>query len=476
MPNDNEQQWYPVEYPPGPTYLVFALSTWFNKVPNRLEDLNSLLAGAGWSLTKESDLGQEGTDAEAITEPVVIPLRLAPLKNVMDAETTPQGALRVFRDTEARQRLQLDQLLIDGLPAHKGGALTRGDFDRVPVAVMTPSPPRRRGRDEMPERRRPVIALFDTAISRHPWLDTADTADTAETADPIWLDAEDYGCKLGLRAPARGESRGLMSSWKGLESDFGHGTFSAGLIRQIAPDALILLFRVMHDDGSIDGDHILNALGWIRDGGSGRTSREEADVPADIQNPGRHVDVICLPLGYTSESKDAKFTKWLGEVLGDLGDRGVQVVASAGNDGTDEPVYPAAFVLTDKQPHTPLVSVGALNPNGRTHAHYSNHGGWVTDWVVGTSVVSTFPLVDGAANAEVGGEGSGNAERGGEANWESVDPDDFTGGFSRWSGTSFAATAFAGMLGQALLTPDALAARTPHERAEIALRICRQGA
>jgi subtilisin family serine protease len=155
--------------------------------------------------------------------------------------------------------------------------------------------------------------------------------------------------------------------------------------------------------------------------------------------------VICLPLGYKSEAKDANFTKWLGEVLGDLGSDGVRVVASAGNDGTDELVYPAAFVLTNKQPPTPLVSVGALNPNGRTRAHYSNYGNGVTDWAVGTSIVSTFPLVDGAANAELGGEGRES---------ESVDPDDFTGGFARWSGTSFAATALAGKLTQALLKTD----------------------
>jgi hypothetical protein len=259
-----------------------------------------------------------------------------------------------------------------------------------------------------------------------------------------------------------------MSSSTELGSAFGHGTFSAGLIRQIAPDALVLLFRVMHDDGTIHGDHILNALGWILDRNSSRTTYEAADMPAEIRDPGRYVDVICLPLGYTSESKDANYTRWLGEVLGDLGERGVQVVASAGNDGINEPVYPAAFARTDKQPRTPLVSVGALNPNGRTRAHYSNYGDWVTDWAIGTSVVSTFPLVDGVANAELGGEG----------NWESVDPDDFTGGFSRWSGTSFAATAFAGMLGQALLTTGALTdqALSPQERAEIALRACRQGA
>jgi hypothetical protein len=350
-----------------------------------------------------------------------------------------------------QQDLQLDRLLIDGMPAHKPGALTRGDFNRVPVAVLTPSPPRRRRSEELPGERRPVIALFDTAISRHPWLDATDSA------DPIWIDAEDYGCKLGPRAPARGGLRGAMSTSKGLDSDFGHGTFSAGLIRQIAPDALILLFRVMHDDGTIHGDHILNALGWINEG---RT----ADGEATVDDPRPDVDVICLPLGFEFESKDVTFTKWLAEVLGDLGDLGVPVVASAGNDGTDQPIYPAAFTVAEKQPRTPLVSVGALNPNGRTRAHYSNYGDWVTDWAVGTSVVSTFPLIDGVANPELGGGGT----------WESVDPDDFTGGFSRWSGTSFAATAFAGMLGQALLKTDP--ALSPQERAEIALRACRQGA
>jgi hypothetical protein len=439
-----DKGWYQLKpLPPGPTYLVFADRDWLDQ--HDLKAVNDQLESqAGWSLRRESDAG-------AVTEPVVIPLLLSP--GDIAIETTPQGALGVLRGMAGRQDLQLDGLLIDGLPAHKGGALTRGDFNRVPVAVLTPAPPQRRERDELPGERRPVIALFDTAISRHPWLDTTDST------DPIWIDAEDYGCKLGPRAPARGALRVAMSSSKALDSDFGHGTFSAGLIRQIAPDALILLFRVMHDDGTIDGDHILNALGWINDG---RT----ADGEATVDHPRPEVDVICLPLGFEFESKDATFTKWLGEVLGDLGDRGVQVVASAGNDSTDQPTYPAAFAVADKQPRTPLVSVGALNPNGRTRAHYSNYGEWVTDWAVGTSVVSTFPLVDGVANPELGGGGT----------WESVDPDDFTSGFSRWSGTSFAATAFASMFGQALLTPEVLAAQTPEERAEIALRACRQGA
>jgi subtilisin family serine protease len=455
MPDNNEHPFYRFEPPDiGEPHLILARSTWLNEKgrDDELKILNDRLHKVGWVLRRESPLG-------ATTEPVVTPLLLAPIDlPPVDAAPTPQAALRALPD-KVEVRDFLAELVLDGDPAHKGGgALTRGDFNRVPVAVLNSNPPPRREPTGLPGGRRPVIALFDTAISRHPWLDAADPA------DPVWLDAEDFGCKLGPRAPARGDPRAPMSSSKELESDFGHGTFSAGLIRQLAPDALILLFRVMHDDGTIDGDHLLNALGWVRD------EQHRLMIPEDerpeTRDPGHYVDVVCLPLGYEFESKDQKFAIFLGDVLGELGESGIRVVASAGNEGTDRPTYPAAFAVAENPPKTRLVSVGALNPNGRTRAHYSNHGDWVTDWIVGTSVVSVFPLIDGPAGAELGGE---------RRDAESVDPDDFTGGFSRWSGTSFAATAFAAMLGQALLTPEALATRDSHERAEIALRASRPG-
>jgi subtilisin family serine protease len=459
MPSDNEQALYRFELPAiGGPHLVLANSTSLAE-SGRAEELtkiNEQLNSVGWVLRRESPLGDT-------TEPIVTPLLLSPIDPLNVGEvSTPQAALRALPRGLTVGSF-LDELVLDGFPAHKPGfhglALTRGDFNRVPVAVLTPDPPPRRERDGLPGGRRPVIGLFDTDISRHPWLDAADPD------DPIWIDAVDHGCRLGPRAPAPGEPRGRISTSKELESDFGHGTFSAGLIRQIAPDALILLFRVIHNDGTIHGDHLLNALGWVRDEHD-RLVIPEDDQP-ETRDPGHYVDVICLPLGYEYESKDQKFARFLGDILGELGMRDIRVVAAAGNEGTDRPTYPAAFAVAENPPRTPLVSVGALNPNGRTRAHYSNHGDWVTDWAVGTSVVSAFPLIDGPASAELGSE---------RRDAESVDPDDFTGGFSRWSGTSFAATALAGMLGQALLTPEALAAQTPQERAELALLACRQGA
>src|SRR4030095_11494540 len=97
------------------------------------------------------------------------------------------------------------------------------------------------------------------ASCEHVWTPSP-VGGPADPYDPIWIDAVDHGCRLGPRAPAPGEPGGRISTSKELESDFGHGTFSAGLIRQIAPDALILLFRVIHNDGTIHGAHLLNAL------------------------------------------------------------------------------------------------------------------------------------------------------------------------------------------------------------------------
>jgi hypothetical protein len=458
MPSNNEPLggWYQTEprdqQAPVPVYTVLAESEWL-KAENRatqLGELNQELAQVGWSLKRES------APEDRVTEPVVTALLLTGDVFVEDPAQTPQAALRALPSDKKRHAF-LDEMLIDGLPAHKPGvppgtALTRGDFGRIPVALLPTDPPPRRTRAELRAGRRPVIALFDTAVGRHPWLD-------GDPNDPIWLNAADYGLNLGPRAPEPADLGGRSVSEE-LDSHFGHGTFSAGLIRRIASDALVLLLPIMHDDGMVHADHLLNALGWIRDG------KTHGEAPAD-QDPRPYVDVISLPLGYEFEFKDRKFADWLRRVLGELGELGVQVVASAGNEGKDAETYPAAFAVAKNLPGTPLVSVGALNPNGRTRANYSNHGDWVTDWAIGTSVVSTFPLIDGPASPEIGSE---------SRDVESVDPDDFTGGFSRWSGTSFAATAFAAMLGQALLTTGALAdpTLTAHERAKVALVACRK--
>ena len=70
---------------------------------------------------------------------------------------------------------------------------------------------------------------------------------------------------------------------------------------------------------------------------------------------------------------------------------GVVVVAAAGNYSTSRRFYPAAFAQRPASPgQVPLISVGALNPNG-SKAIFSDDGHWVTAWAAGGAVVSTLP-------------------------------------------------------------------------------------
>ena len=146
------------------------------------------------------------------------------------------------------------------------------------------------------------------------------------------------------------------------------------------------------------------------------------------------------------------------KILKKMGECGVAVVCSAGNDGTARPMFPAAWspwidedeTLVEPTPDVvPIVSVGALNPNG-TDALFSNAGPWVRAYAYGASVMSTLPPFQGglepAARTEIY-----------QRIRESIDPDDYSGQFALWSGTSFAAPILAGKIARALcgsIDPD----------------------
>jgi subtilisin family serine protease len=137
-------------------------------------------------------------------------------------------------------------------------------------------------------------------------------------------------------------------------------------------------------------------------------------------------------------------------------------VCSAGNDATDRPTFPAALwkggdpALKLREPAglQRHLAVGALNPQNTSVALYSNIGDWVTTYAPGTSVVSVFPHLEGGVQS-----GSKNDRM--KRYRQSLDPDDFTGGFAIWSGTSFASPFVAAMiakeLGDSLMTGSRLA-------------------
>jgi hypothetical protein len=201
----------------------------------------------------------------------------------------------------------------------------------------------------------------------------------------------------------------------------------------------------MHSDGIVYESDLLLALGQLAD----RVDH------AQRGDGGELIDVVCLALGYFSETQhDKDYTVAVAELVDQLTAMGVVVVAAAGNHATTREFYPAALAAT-AGPDDPLVSIGALNPNG-SKAMFSDDAAWVGYWASGAALVSTFPAVRGSSgpvNTEDASNAPGLPQR-----RETLDGDDYSGGFATWSGTSFAAglgaaDVAAGLVDQAVTDP-----------------------
>jgi subtilisin family serine protease len=224
----------------------------------------------------------------------------------------------------------------------------------------------------------------------------------------------------------------------------GHGTFICGLIRQVCPDADLLVVRVVQPDGTLVESDIIRALAQVYELARRHAAGEEGGIP---------VDVVNLSFGYYHElPADPDFDPIIYGVLAKLGELGVSVVASAGNDATLREMYPAAFTPypggSVKAPDTnlvPVVSVGARNPDG-TVALFNNAGPWVCAWEPGAAVMSAMPVTfRGGANPEATTAGPDGEVR------QTLDPDDYTAGYAVWSGSSFAAPVLAARIAGALI-------------------------
>jgi serine protease len=284
----------------------------------------------------------------------------------------------------------------------------------------------------MEPEKRPRVAILDTGCGDHPWLKQG--VIRLRVDDDPGEDPEKYGDQ---DSPLLGE----------LDSHSGHGTFIAGIIRQGCPDADLLTIRVMKSDGVVrewETLHVLQSL-W-----------EQTKRWVEGDDKATHVDVVVLSLGYYHETPvDPGYTFLMREVLASLGKLGVIVVVAAGNDATTRPFYPAALApLQDEVTGAdcnavPVISVGSLNPDGKTIALFNNAGPWIREWRPGVSLVSTVPTdLKGALQPRI--ELPTPLE--GEADVRAtIDDDDFSGGFAVWSGTSFAAPVLAAEVAKQLI-------------------------
>jgi serine protease len=373
--------------------------------------------------------------------PFSVRVWLQPIGAPVDVDAWPVlQALRGSAPPElARQltRVSLNHLLGGSWPMMEGGPVVvrptsgpvteygqPGRGARTPVAFVG-SPPQR---TDVPSR--PVVAVLDTGVGAHPWLDGVVRRD-------VELDGESASLPPSVPDPElRGDIAGPLDGV--LDTHSGHGTFICGLIRQLCPDADVTAIRVMHSDGIVDEIDLNWALAVL----DARLARFQAGKAKD----GR-VDVVVLSLGYYHESPmQVLDDSVLRSLLASLAKRGVTVVCAAGNDATLRPFYPAAYgVFGGSNGPVPLLSVGGLNPDGSV-ALFSNSGPWVTAWDAGAAMVSTFPTTfNGGAAASVQiADPSGRPRR-------TIDSDCYVNGFGTWSGTSFAAPVLAGRIAQSLL-------------------------
>ena len=156
-----------------------------------------------------------------------------------------------------------------------------------------------------------------------------------------------------------------------LDHQGGHGTFITGIIRQLCPDARVHHAGVLSSFG--DGDDV--------------------SVIAAIQRAhawGVPIDIVVMSFGaYSIGDRPPPMTATIRRLLPDA-----LVVASAGNDATRRPFFPAAL--------PEVVAVGALDSAGR--ASFSNYGPWVDACAPAVDVVSTFftdfPGFDGLGGLE----------------------------------------------------------------------------
>ena len=139
---------------------------------------------------------------------------------------------------------------------------------------------------------------------------------------------------------------------------FGHGTMVMGIIHLVAPTAMLMPLKAFHSDGTASLSDILRAIYY------------------GVQNKANVIN-----MSFDTKTSSAELQKALDYANG----QGVICAASAGNDGIQEIVYPAAL-------QSDVMGVASTSDQD-ARSSFSNYGSAIV-WVAapGEAIVSTYPF------------------------------------------------------------------------------------
>ena len=226
----------------------------------------------------------------------------------------------------------------------------------------------------------------------------------------------------------------------------GHGTFIAGILRQLVPQAELVVLRAASVEGIIDEPKFFATLNDVV------TNHRDVDIVV-IASGG-----YALPLAGTSLAASGtppRDKEWLAPILLRKGIQHVLdhtsavIVMSAGNSGSSDPSFPAAFAgprwrngLTNGDDR--LLSVAALDAEG-FRADFSNYGDPRIGYEDRQWVVASAPGVRLLSSYVYGREDPANDPDNPPSEWPVGEPP-----YASWTGTSFSAPAVAGRIAEQL--------------------------
>jgi subtilisin family serine protease len=225
-----------------------------------------------------------------------------------------------------------------------------------------------------------LVYLADTGLLRdasrqHRWLAGVRVGDEAEDLDP--------------KSPMTGT----------IPPYTGHGTFVAGVLRCMAPDADVIVTNAFAVAGS----------------------ELESDLVARLEAAlGLGVDIFHLTIACVSrhDLPLLAFGEWLRRLRES---KGTICIAAAGNSDSRRPSWPAAF--------GDVIAVGALGSDWCGRASFSNFGPWVDVYAPGRDLVNAFATGDYECYAR---PYAGTKRQ--------------FYGMAKWSGTSFATPIVSGLI------------------------------